>query len=1308
MTESNFIVKNGLVVNTSFTANSTVLQANGLTVNSTLANVAGGLISANLTTQNIGVGANIQLTTTQLFAGNSTANLIANSTQVRLANSTNTATLSPVSLTVGTTVVNTTTISAGAFTANNTLVNAAAVNISGQVNTATFFATTSANVGANVQLTTSQLFIGNSSVNATVNSTAFSGRANTANTLVNTDGVGIDPLYLPRAIDLGTAAFVDIDALYQIKASNTTTYRSVQERAAELYNVKDYGAVGDGVADDRAAIQTTIDAVYSSGKAASVYIPSGNYKIGKTANTTGIADTLATNGLITYPSVKIKGEQGSTTLLAGNNDMTIIGYRNLGTYQLANVVSANVSGTTGTIVFNSAHGLTSGNSMRLIDFTPAAWNSSSLYTVTVSNTTAVTVTVPGGTANATIMGTAWYANNGVDNNGVSNFYIENINFSSALDTSSEFYTNCTAIALVGDVAQSNTTVYSPTESRIATVNLKDIYIIGLRTYRNGIYLRYCDGTTINNVKIQKAFNGFVIDRCGDTDFSDCEVFNGVFWYPSILSITRSGATAPQTATITFDDKHGSRVGDKIKLQNFETVEWNQETDVTNNLFIVTSVTDKTITFNTAAAGGTPLPNPVVGSGIIYSINNVGYKIIGAPYAYDEGVRMVNTNVNGQAIGLWVQGQEWGTVASCSFSTAYGGGAIFQGLSSTLTASNWRMTACDFSGVSIDENCFNILFTGCYFVLGKSGAVINGRECSIVGSYFLGNIDNDILLSNARNITIADNITSSAAATTAQFNANTSVNSSSDSIFLGWTNQKFANGDYVYYQVNSGNTAVSGLTGNSFYHIVGANTTAIKLSATVGGTACNITASTTSENGHSLSLVGSKTFSINETGSSVGNIIVGNKYSSQVTTPSRTTIWKNNANPLDEDGQSRKVRLGVGTSMVYSGFGPQYFIANSTSVDLTNNAIQISTASLGGAAVNDVFAVNDIIYYRAFVENDNSPIGGLANVGYYYVSFANATHIALSNSLGGANIDFTSVPSGSQIQWIYPNEDNFVQFGADRVAVIGKNNQITISGKTPDITIGTITGNSTITGNNVVLVSYANTIITAANAGAYITGNTTAQITAQGAAGNVVISAIKNVDISSSSGNVFIYAAGGQANVYVANTISITSVTGNVDITSSRLNLVQSSRIIDLAGNTSIQSSGNVIINANNIGFFGGNTGAYLQSVTGNVNITTNSGNLYFYTGSGQANVYISNQISITSVTNTVSIVSAGNITIQPSTGIINIPGSSQIQINGTKVIGTRGAAIADAITGASATANNAANTVNLILAALRTHGLIAP
>ena len=60
------------------------------------------------------------------------------------------------------------------FTANSALVNAAAINVVGQTNTATLFITTSANVGANVQLTTSSLTIGNSTVNVFANSSVLS------------------------------------------------------------------------------------------------------------------------------------------------------------------------------------------------------------------------------------------------------------------------------------------------------------------------------------------------------------------------------------------------------------------------------------------------------------------------------------------------------------------------------------------------------------------------------------------------------------------------------------------------------------------------------------------------------------------------------------------------------------------------------------------------------------------------------------------------------------------------------------------------------------------------------------------------------------------------------------------------------------------------------------------------------------------------------------------------------------------------------------------------------------------------------
>jgi hypothetical protein len=59
-------------------------------------------------------------------------------------------------------------------------------------------------------------------------------------------------------------------------ATGSTTARSLANRFADVVNVKDFGAVGDGIADDRDNIQAAIDAVGTSG---SVYLPAGIYKI---------------------------------------------------------------------------------------------------------------------------------------------------------------------------------------------------------------------------------------------------------------------------------------------------------------------------------------------------------------------------------------------------------------------------------------------------------------------------------------------------------------------------------------------------------------------------------------------------------------------------------------------------------------------------------------------------------------------------------------------------------------------------------------------------------------------------------------------------------------------------------------------------------------------------------------------------------------------------------------------------------------------------------------------------------------------
>lgn len=74
-----------------------------------------------------------------------------------------------------------------------------------------------------------------------------------------------------------------------IAGSNITTFvNQTVTVPAVIYDAKvNYGAVGNGVADDTTAIQNTINAARLAGGGAMAYLPLGNYKITSTLNVTG-------------------------------------------------------------------------------------------------------------------------------------------------------------------------------------------------------------------------------------------------------------------------------------------------------------------------------------------------------------------------------------------------------------------------------------------------------------------------------------------------------------------------------------------------------------------------------------------------------------------------------------------------------------------------------------------------------------------------------------------------------------------------------------------------------------------------------------------------------------------------------------------------------------------------------------------------------------------------------------------------------------------------------------------------------------
>lgn len=94
-------------------------------------------------------------------------------------------------------------------------------------------------------------------------------------------------------------------------------------------------------------------------------------------------------------------------------------------------------------------------------------------------------------------------------------------------------------------------------------------------------------------------------------------------------------------------------------------------------------------------------------------------------------------------------------------------------------------------------------------------------------------------------------------------------------------------------------------------------------------------------------------------------------------------------------------------------GVRHTFNSSTGVSNTADTIAITNA-------NSFFRVQDRIVYNA---NGNTEVTGLANGSIYYISFANATHVALSSTKTGSNIDVTSVSSSTQyIQGTFFTED----------------------------------------------------------------------------------------------------------------------------------------------------------------------------------------------------------------------------------------------------------------------------------------------
>jgi len=99
-------------------------------------------------------------------------------------------------------------------------------------------------------------------------------------------------------------AVINGNGTTSVIATGSTTSRTLQDRFADVVNVKDFGAVGDGVTDDTNAIQAAIDHICNIGIGMQLFVPKGIY--------------ICNNNIIltTNSSIKIQGNGTDISIIS--------------------------------------------------------------------------------------------------------------------------------------------------------------------------------------------------------------------------------------------------------------------------------------------------------------------------------------------------------------------------------------------------------------------------------------------------------------------------------------------------------------------------------------------------------------------------------------------------------------------------------------------------------------------------------------------------------------------------------------------------------------------------------------------------------------------------------------------------------------------------------------------------------------------------------------------------------------------------------------------------------------------------------
>lgn len=125
-------------------------------------------------------------------------------------------------------------------------------------------------------------------------------------------------------INAGNSSLLDADNIAYTAEASAAESRTIANKLNEFVSVKDFGAVGDGVTDDTAAIQAAIDSLGSS-TGGTIYLPAGVYRTTSTIVCNSRSATLNGDGA---DSTVIKAEHSTGAVVRFYRRFS--GLRNIG------------------------------------------------------------------------------------------------------------------------------------------------------------------------------------------------------------------------------------------------------------------------------------------------------------------------------------------------------------------------------------------------------------------------------------------------------------------------------------------------------------------------------------------------------------------------------------------------------------------------------------------------------------------------------------------------------------------------------------------------------------------------------------------------------------------------------------------------------------------------------------------------------------------------------------------------------------------------------------------------------------------